>query len=65
MTTLTTNNRLIKGKISRLKDKLVKEKERRIALIKEQKQVEKLENLVVVQNDKQSIAKLKKRIANI
>lgn len=65
MTTITAGNRLIKGKVARLKDKLAKEKEKSNALFKELKQIEKMEKLVMVQEDKQSIAKIKKRIANM
>lgn len=65
MTAISSGNRPIKTKIARLKDKLDKEQERHNALLKELRQIEKMGKSVLVQNNKQSIAKLKQQIANI
>ncbi|HLC69822.1 MAG TPA: hypothetical protein VJH75_02140 [Patescibacteria group bacterium] len=62
MVTISSGNRLIKTKIACLKNELNKEQERRNALLKELKQIQKMEKSVVAQNDKQSIAKIKQQI---
>ena len=62
MVTISSGNRLIKTKIACLTNELNKEQERRNALLKELKQIQKMEKSVVAQNDKQSIAKIKQQI---
>ena len=65
MSTHLNSNHLIKAKIDRLKNKLIKEQEMRIVLLRELRQVEKLEKLIINQTDKQRIAKTRRRIASV
>lgn len=60
-----TNSRVLNSAITRLKNKLIKERERHDALLNEVKKIAKLEKLAHAQNDQQNIAKVKNRIASL
>lgn len=65
MATHLNSSHLVKAKIDRLKNRFVKEQERRSVLLKELRQIKKMEKSVMAQDDKQRIAGARRRIDSV
>lgn len=65
MTNLSANNLHTKAQLTQLKNQWIAEEERRNVLLKESRLIQKLEQSVRRQNDKQRITEIKRQIASI
>lgn len=65
MATHLNSSHLVKAKIGRLKNRLVKEQEKHSVLLKELRQIKKMEKSVMVQDDKQRIAGARRLIVSV
>lgn len=65
MTNLSASNLHSKAKWAQLKDQWTAEEKRRNVLLKESRLIQKLEQSVRRQNDKQRITEIKRQIASI